>query len=334
MTTKRDHITSHLRVHIPLKPFQCQICDKKFKRKQDLKKHVKTHPIQSTYNTLQTERTPNKRKFLNHHEDVKFNVNVNTEGIGNFIHDVKRHKIIPKYDVDMETRLSNLEAILGLSEYPIQQPQPQQPIPNYNYNDLVETDNFLNLLSQDINSSYLSKPLNLYPTIPTTTTSSQPSTNTSTIHPPTSTEFPLISSRFKESTTDFKYYINAKNSCSDNSEEEEVEEEEENENENEDDGEIIDLIKSIDKININKNDARDDTSLRYLKHLDIINELRKIINGLLQQESTRIDTLKNSQRNLQLQGTKQENEISGCNRNGFGSGFGLENLNRSLYPIL
>ncbi|KAJ2960484.1 hypothetical protein NQZ79_g4091 [Umbelopsis isabellina] len=42
-TVKRDHITSHLRVHIPLKPHHCSYCTKTFKRPQDLKKHEKTH---------------------------------------------------------------------------------------------------------------------------------------------------------------------------------------------------------------------------------------------------------------------------------------------------
>ncbi|KAJ2078669.1 hypothetical protein H4R24_004324 [Coemansia sp. RSA 988] len=41
--TKRDHITSHIRVHVPLKPFKCDLCSKSFKRPQDLKKHEKTH---------------------------------------------------------------------------------------------------------------------------------------------------------------------------------------------------------------------------------------------------------------------------------------------------
>lgn len=40
---KRDHITSHLRVHTPLKPHVCAVCDKSFKRPQDLKKHEKIH---------------------------------------------------------------------------------------------------------------------------------------------------------------------------------------------------------------------------------------------------------------------------------------------------
>ncbi|KAH7904068.1 hypothetical protein BJ138DRAFT_36096 [Hygrophoropsis aurantiaca] len=40
---KRDQITSHLRIHTPLKPYVCEICEKSFKRPQDLKKHEKIH---------------------------------------------------------------------------------------------------------------------------------------------------------------------------------------------------------------------------------------------------------------------------------------------------
>ncbi|KAF2872749.1 hypothetical protein BDV95DRAFT_441794, partial [Massariosphaeria phaeospora] len=42
-TVKRDHITSHIRVHVPLKPHKCEFCGNALKRPQDLKKHVKTH---------------------------------------------------------------------------------------------------------------------------------------------------------------------------------------------------------------------------------------------------------------------------------------------------
>ncbi|RIA80501.1 hypothetical protein C1645_730092 [Glomus cerebriforme] len=45
-TTKRDHITSHLRVHVTLKPHICETCKKAFKRPQDLKKHYKIHSEQ------------------------------------------------------------------------------------------------------------------------------------------------------------------------------------------------------------------------------------------------------------------------------------------------
>src|SRR6478735_7187759 len=46
-TVKRDHITSHIRVHVPLKPHKCEFCGKSFKRPQDLKKHVKVRKLTS-----------------------------------------------------------------------------------------------------------------------------------------------------------------------------------------------------------------------------------------------------------------------------------------------
>lgn len=57
---KRDHITSHLRVHVALKPYPCLSCHKKFKRPQDLKKHQKVHstspPPSSTLPTMLAKR--------------------------------------------------------------------------------------------------------------------------------------------------------------------------------------------------------------------------------------------------------------------------------------
>ncbi|RKP34481.1 hypothetical protein BJ085DRAFT_10071, partial [Dimargaris cristalligena] len=40
---KRDHITSHMRSHIDYRPHLCPLCQKSFKRPQDLKKHERTH---------------------------------------------------------------------------------------------------------------------------------------------------------------------------------------------------------------------------------------------------------------------------------------------------
>lgn len=62
ITEKRDHITSHLRVHIPLKPFSCSTCTKKFKRPQDLKKHLKIHVTDDSQLMIKKKRGPKTRK--------------------------------------------------------------------------------------------------------------------------------------------------------------------------------------------------------------------------------------------------------------------------------
>ena len=41
--SKRDHIISHMKVHVPLKAFKCTKCPKAFKRAQDLSKHQRLH---------------------------------------------------------------------------------------------------------------------------------------------------------------------------------------------------------------------------------------------------------------------------------------------------
>jgi hypothetical protein len=56
---KRDHITSHLRKHISFKPFVCQICDRAFKRPQDLKKHKIVHE-EDRSKLLDLKSTPKK----------------------------------------------------------------------------------------------------------------------------------------------------------------------------------------------------------------------------------------------------------------------------------
>ncbi|KAJ5643857.1 uncharacterized protein N7484_006364 [Penicillium longicatenatum] len=65
-TVKRDHITSHIRVHVPLKPHKCDFCGKAFKRPQDLKKHVKTHADDSEI------RSPEPGLKHHHHPDMMF----------------------------------------------------------------------------------------------------------------------------------------------------------------------------------------------------------------------------------------------------------------------
>lgn len=44
-TVKRDHLTSHIRVHVLLKPHKCEFCGNPFKRPHDLKKHIKVRNL-------------------------------------------------------------------------------------------------------------------------------------------------------------------------------------------------------------------------------------------------------------------------------------------------
>lgn len=53
-TAKRDHIKSHIQVHVPFKPHKCHFCGNAYKRPQDLKKHVKTHADDSKIQSPET----------------------------------------------------------------------------------------------------------------------------------------------------------------------------------------------------------------------------------------------------------------------------------------
>lgn len=54
-TVKRDHMKSHVQVHVPYRPHKCEFCDRTFKRPQDLKKHVKTHADNSEVRSLEAD---------------------------------------------------------------------------------------------------------------------------------------------------------------------------------------------------------------------------------------------------------------------------------------
>lgn len=152
-TVKRDHITSHIRVHIPLKPFVCSTCTKKFKRPQDLKKHVKTHADSATkaaqkaaqqsmqshhmLNQITSMRNGGNYGFGNYTTANNGMMDMNTqnnfdslmsleydgyttdsrkrkpESVSQFFEDVKKSKISPRYNNEMASKLSSLEFNMG-----------------------------------------------------------------------------------------------------------------------------------------------------------------------------------------------------------------------------
>lgn len=62
---KRDHLTSHARIHIDTKPFECDQCFRKFKRPQDLKKHLRIHKESGNSNDIAGSYPPYTPSSLN-----------------------------------------------------------------------------------------------------------------------------------------------------------------------------------------------------------------------------------------------------------------------------
>lgn len=129
ITVKRDHITSHIRVHVPLKPYKCDFCKKQFKRPQDLKKHVKTHARKQQERRLSINTNSMPPIFSN-------------QGM---LHGHPSPLSSHDYSsLDLAARLATLEQLVGLAP-----PQQQIPLPSLRQ-DLVEADQFFQQMANNL----------------------------------------------------------------------------------------------------------------------------------------------------------------------------------------
>ncbi|KAK5782497.1 alkaline-responsive transcriptional regulator RIM101 PWA37_000564 [Arxiozyma heterogenica] len=102
-TEKRDHITSHLRVHVPLKPFVCSKCQKFFKRPQDLKKHLKIHLESNIASKKKRGRKLGSKNVVRKQN----NATVDSTNLKNFINN-DIHSVEPILNSDLRDKLKNI----------------------------------------------------------------------------------------------------------------------------------------------------------------------------------------------------------------------------------
>lgn len=281
-TVKRDHITSHIRVHIPLKPFVCTTCTKKFKRPQDLKKHVKTHADKVVkQKPIQQQQQYSNNNTFDYNFDAMLNMEYDLqdqsrkrkpEMVTQFFEDVKKSKIQPRYNNDMINKLNNLEFNLN-NELSL----PPLSSKFYKSNqELYDTNSFFNQLSASLDQ---------YPT--NTNNNSLPQLNSTSLYPNMnntnsgSFNYPQIANRFdtfNDSQRRYNIGINQKSSnvqrINDSEEDSETESNETESTIETSDDEIDELSSMVSKIQVN-NDV--------LKHKELIQLIQKRLNSLIKE---------------------------------------------------
>lgn len=119
-TEKRDHITSHLRVHVPLEPFICFTYHKLFKRPQDLKKHLEIHLESNKSLKKKRSRKLGSKNFIKR-ENYTIVDSINLKKfINNDIHSIE-----PILNPDSKNKLQN---ILPLPKNDIPDPNQSQNV--------------------------------------------------------------------------------------------------------------------------------------------------------------------------------------------------------------
>ncbi|CAG8551092.1 3514_t:CDS:2 [Acaulospora colombiana] len=116
---KRDHITSHLRVHVASKPHVCE----------DLKKHERTHIQSAKKPPPSPTPSPEPSGVYPQYLDPQFtHTSLNDtlgstknngtkrsidEAIEGFYQEVKRQRIVPKYNNDLIDKLEDISGVVG-----------------------------------------------------------------------------------------------------------------------------------------------------------------------------------------------------------------------------